>query len=82
MSLDFLPSCRVAVLEDLLRVLDKGRKVGASALALGKLHRLFAAADDPRLRHLAFMVMMRLGGLAPTMFREEEDFGPAGGCCP
>lgn len=30
------------------------------------------------LRHLAFMALMRLGGLAPTLFREEEEFAVAG----
>lgn len=30
------------------------------------------AADSPRLRHLAFMALQRLGGGAPTLFREPE----------
>lgn len=78
------------MLEALLRLLPGGMSKGgdadktrATTRALGRLQALFVATDDPRLRHLAFMVLMRLGGMAPTLFREEDDFGPLAGapCC-
>lgn len=49
-----------------------------SVAVLSQLHSLLSAHDDVRLRHLAFMALMRLGGLAPTLFREEEEFAAAG----
>ena len=55
-----------------------GRKGHAPSLAsLQRLHALLSAHDSPVLRHLAFAALMRCGGLAPTLFREEEDVGPA-----
>ncbi len=55
-------------------------KTGTSIHALSRLHALLSAHGDVQLRHLAFMVLMRLGGLAPTLFREEEEFANAGEC--
>lgn len=80
--------CRLAVAEDLLLLLPGparssgggggGRKGHAPSLAsLQRLHALLSAHDSPVLRHLAFAALMRCGGLAPTLFREEEDVGPA-----
>ena len=87
---------RPAILEVLLRVLQRPgaaaaesggaaksgntAKTGASIHALSRLHALLSAHGDVQLRHLAFMVLMRLGGLAPTLFREEEEFANAGEC--
>lgn len=53
---------------------------GASIHALSRLHALLSAHGDVQLRHLAYMALMRLGGLAPTLFREEEEFANAGEC--
>ena len=57
-------------------------KRGGGAAALGTLralHALLNAHGAPALRHAAFMALMRAGGQAPTLFREEEDAEPAGG---
>ncbi|CAL8462796.1 g2329 [Coccomyxa elongata] len=88
------PALRPAMLEVLLRVLHSpgaaggqsggaaksgnAAKTGASIPALSRLHALLSAHGDVQLRHLAFMALMRLGGLAPTLFREEEEFANAG----
>lgn len=87
---------RAAVLELLLGVLHKpapgaariggpaksgnAAKQDVSMAVLSQLHALLSAHGDVALRHLAFMALMRLGGLAPTLFREEEDFAVAGEC--
>jgi len=44
---------------------------------LAGLHALLSAHDNPRLRHLAFMLLMRCGGLTTSLYREEEDYAPA-----
>lgn len=44
-----------------------------TAQNLAAVHALLAEHASPRLRHLAFMLLARLGGVAPTLFRERED---------
>lgn len=46
---------------------------------LAALHALLGAGGEPRLRHLAFAALMRLGGAPATLFRDAEDDEPAGG---
>lgn len=45
---------------------------------LVRLHALFSQQHDTKLRHLAFMLLSRLGGLPPTLYRPSEDPEPAG----
>ena len=43
------------------------------------LHALLAAGGDARLRHLAFVALMRLGGAPPTLYRDRAEDELAGG---
>ena len=40
---------------------------------LVRLHALFSQQQDVKLRHLAFMLLSRLGGLPPTLYRPLEE---------
>ena len=47
-----------------------------------RLHSVFSQQHNVKLRHLAFMLLSRLGGLPPTLYRpleEPEVVGPQGG---
>ncbi len=75
--------------EDLLLLLPAaassgGRRAGQapSMGALRQVLALLSAHESPALRHAAFASLMRAGGQAPTLFREEEDFGPAAAAGP
>lgn len=46
---------------------------------LAGLHALLAGSVEPRLRHLAFVALMRLGGAPATLFRDREEDELAGG---
>ena len=40
---------------------------------LVRVHALFSQQQDVKLRHLAFMLLSRLGGLPPTLYRPLEE---------
>lgn len=46
---------------------------------LAALHALLAAGGDARLRHLAFLALMRLGGAPPTLYRDSVEDHLVGG---
>ena len=46
---------------------------------LAALHALLAAGGDARLRHLAFLALMRLGGAPPTLYHDPAEDELAGG---
>ena len=54
-----------------------------TAESLKKLHVLLGDVTDPHARHRAFMILRRLGGLPPTLFRvmEEDEPSAGGGLC-
>ena len=55
--------------------------VGAALVTQGtliRLHALFSQQNDTKLRHLSFMLLSRLGGLPPTLYRPSEEPEPAG----
>ncbi|KAK9806814.1 hypothetical protein WJX72_003626 [[Myrmecia] bisecta] len=81
-----LPAVRSAILEDLLQVqltltispaLTSNASAEVSMATLVQLQQRLTAHDDPRLRHRAFMVLQRLAGAPPTLFREKEDEEPS-----
>ena len=55
--------------------------MGGSAAAAGpvahetlvRVHAVFSQQQDVKLRHLAFMLLSRLGGLPPTLYRPLEE---------
>ena len=44
-----------------------------SKRTLARIHALFKQHSDVRLRHLAFMLLARLGGMAPTLYVPNEE---------
>ena len=52
----------------------------AAVTALQRLHDLLGSGhDSPRLRHLAFMLLQRMAGLPPSLFKEPvEELLPTG----
>ncbi|KAK9825158.1 hypothetical protein WJX81_006717 [Elliptochloris bilobata] len=66
---------RQGVLEDLLPLL----RAAPRPQALAALHALLAASGDVRLRHLAFVALMRLGGEPATLYRDRSEDELAGG---
>eukprot|EP00884_Botryococcus_braunii_P001118 jgi/Botrbrau1/11006/Bobra.101_1s0004.1 len=68
---------RCGILEDFLGGMNEWSSIkpplSITAQCLRSAHALLAEQASPRLRHLAFMLLARLGGLAPTLFRERED---------
>lgn len=46
---------------------------------LVRVHALFSQQQDVKLRHLAFMLLSRLGGLPPTLYRPVEENPEAAG---
>lgn len=46
---------------------------------LVRLHDVFSQQYDVKLRHLAFMLLSRLGGLPPTLYRPQEEESEAAG---
>jgi len=53
---------------------------GAPAATSALLHEAMRQEGNPRCRHLAFMMLQRLGGRTPSLFKElAEEAGPTGG---
>ena len=53
---------------------DSAAAAGPVALeTLVRVHAVFSQQQDVRLRHLAFMLLSRLGGLPPTLYRPLEE---------
>jgi hypothetical protein len=64
------------MLEDYLDLLPSKGSYAVTPATLRGLHALLSEHSAPRIRHLAFMVIARLGGIPATLYRDEDDDMP------